>query len=252
MCYGHSVAATQSIAKASEPAERYGYRIIRTLPHSAQSFTQGLSIESDMLWESSGLYRRSFVQRRSKYSPEPLAQFRFPARHFAEGIVVYGDYLYGLTWKSGTVYRWHKNDLEMDKQFTIAGQGWGLAQWQQQLITSDGSDTLSFRSPDDLRVLRRISVTLNGRAVYQLNDLSSDPFGIWANVWHQNHLLHIAPDTGRVMGVLDLDALAKTNQSGNFENVLNGVAWDSSTDTLWVTGKHWQNLYQLQIKHQKR
>lgn len=246
------LAGTPSTAKTAiqpPPApEQYRYQIVQTLKHSANAFTQGLSIEGNLLWESSGLYRRSFLQLRSKDSLEPIAEFHYPKRHFAEGIAVYGDYLYGQTWKSGSVYRWHKHDLQLDKRFSIDGEGWGMARWKEHLVTSDGSDILSFRDPQNLKTIRRIAVRLGSRSIYRLNDLSADDIGIWANIWQNNQLVRINPETGDVMGVLALDELAKFNQRGSFENVLNGVAWDSSTETLWVTGKRWPKMYQLKIQ----
>ena len=246
------LAGTPSTAKtAIQPPsapEQYRYRIVQTLKHSTNVFTQGLSIEGDLLWESSGLYRRSFLQLRSKGSLVPIAEFHYPNRHFAEGIAVYGDYLYGLTWKSGSVYRWHKHDLQLNKRFSIEGEGWGMARWKEHLVTSNGSDILSFRDPQNLKTKRRIAVRLGLRPVYSLNDLSSDGTGIWANIWQDNQLVRINPETGNVTGVLILDKLTEANQQGSYENVLNGVAWDSSTGTLWVTGKHWPKMYQLKIQ----
>lgn len=248
---GANFSRSADTAKDAKSPEQYRYRVVQTLKHSRQSFTQGLHIEGDLLWESSGLYGRSFLQLRHKHSPPPKLEFRYPAEHFAEGIAVHGDYLYGLTWKSGTVYRWHKHNLQLDKRFVITGQGWGLARWKQELVTSDGSDILSFRDPETLRTTRRIAVTLNSRPVRQLNDLSADESHLWANVWHQNRLLYIDPSDGQVIAILNLEQLANINQRGKFEHVLNGVAWDSSSNTLWVTGKHWPNMYQLKIEREQ-
>jgi len=243
-------ALSETTVPTSFTPEQYRYQIVQTLKHSKNNFTQGLSIEGNLLWESSGLYKRSFLELRQKSSLEPIARFRYPNRHFAEGIAVYGDYLYGLTWKSGSVYRWHKHNVQLDTRFSIDSEGWGMARWQEQLVTSNGSDILSFRNPENLKTKRRISVRMGSRPVYKLNDLSADDISIWANIWHQNQLVRIDPETGNVMGILALDTLANANQSGNFENVLNGVAWDSSTETLWVTGKRWPHLYQLRLDTQ--
>ncbi|MEC8427333.1 MAG: glutaminyl-peptide cyclotransferase [Pseudomonadota bacterium] len=246
------LASAPSIAKtAIQPPsapEQYRYHIVQTLKHSGNTFTQGLSIEGDRLWESSGLYRRSFLQLRSKGSLKAIAEFHYPNRHFAEGIAVYGDYLYGLTWKSGSVYRWHKHDLQLDKRFSIEGEGWGMARWKEHLVTSDGSDILSFRDPKNLKTKHRIAVRSGSRPIYRLNDLSADDIGIWANIWQRHQIVRINPETGNVMGVLTLNKLAEANQQGSFENVLNGVAWDSGTETLWVTGKRWPKMYQLKIQ----
>ncbi|GAA5316479.1 MAG: glutaminyl-peptide cyclotransferase [Candidatus Pelagadaptatus aseana] len=235
------------IAAAQPLGPQLPYKVLQKLPHDPQLFTQGLVIEDNTLWESSGLYGRSLLQRRDKQQVRALTQFRYPAHEFAEGIALMGDYLYGLTWKSGRVYRWRKHSLELDRTYRIHGEGWGLSLWREDLAISNGSDTITFYHPETLSPKRSIQIRAEGEPVTRLNDLTATSNHLWANIWHNHQVIQIDPDTGEVTAHLNLRKLVDENRSYQNEAVLNGIAWDNSSNTLWVTGKYWQHLYQLEL-----
>lgn len=224
---------------------------MQAIPQNAELFTQGLAIEGDYIWQSSGLYGQSFLQKRLKTQTKPLNEFYYPWHEFAEGIALVGDHLYGLTWKSGRVYRWHKHTLKTDRTFEIQGEGWGMSQWQHTLAVSNGTNTINFYNPADMTLTRSIEVTDHGRVINNLNDLTSDKKSLWANIWHSNTVIKINAKSGAIEGYLDLSEIAdnhrSNNRSNNNEAVLNGLAWDNNTQTLWLTGKLWDTLYQLQL-----
>jgi len=230
---------------------QYQYRVLETLPHSQHTFTQGLIVDGDQLIESSGLYRQSFVQRYSKSSTamnHPLAKRTFIAkRFFAEGIAAINDKLFLLTWKSGVAHQLNRQTLAIEKQHHYHGEGWGLSAMKDQLIMSDGSDRLQVRAPENFKLLHTITVTHPHRNITYLNDLTYANGLIWANVWQQDHLLAINPQSGQVVAELDLSALTQKHSSNDPDDTLNGIAWDTGKQALWVTGKRWSKLYLLQI-----
>jgi glutamine cyclotransferase len=241
-----------SASNSREPVTQYRFNLVERLPHSTTVFTQGLAIDSSAkngfeLWQSSGRYGHSFVEKINPYNLSPLATFSFPKSQFAEGIALLGDYLYGLSWQSGIAYRWHKDNLTVDKTFILKSEGWGLTHWNNQLIMSDGSNKLTWLDPETLNPLKHISVTFNQQPLHNLNDLTVINGRIWANVWQKDYLVEIDANTGKVIGQLDLSSLATENSSGDPEAVLNGLAWDNNNQMLLVTGKNWRYLYLLTI-----
>tara|TARA_B100000446_G_scaffold39220_2_gene34566 strand:+ start:12000 stop:12896 length:897 start_codon:yes stop_codon:yes gene_type:complete len=233
--------------------EQYTYRILQTRDHSTKSFTQGLALYQGDLIESSGLYGRSFVSRYHPTHSKPVQKKRLNRRLFAEGVALFNDTLYLLTWKRGVVLQLNPNTLEPRGQLSYQGEGWGLARYEQQLLMSDGSNQLSLRSPQDFSIERQLSVSKMGQPLHKLNDLTvipaspNSPARIWANVWHHSSLYAIDPNTGTVEAQLDLSALANKHSRGHPDNVLNGIVWDQARQGLWVTGKRWPKRYLIEL-----
>ncbi|NHO64806.1 glutaminyl-peptide cyclotransferase [Aestuariicella hydrocarbonica] len=229
---------------------RYDYNIVKSLPHSTTSFTQGLVVDQDHIIESSGLYGKSFIHRYHKSSSSPTHNHHLDDDLFAEGIALLQGKLYALTWKSGQAYTLNPQTLERLQTFTYQGEGWGLAAYGNQLVMSNGSSQLTFRNPLNFDTTRTVTVTQGGKAVANLNDLTVFGGLIWANVWYSSDILAIDPDSGRVVGVLPLAELAKQHRSYRRDNVLNGIAWDAQEQGLWVTGKRWNRRYLLKLRRQ--
>ncbi len=231
----------------------YNYRILQTRDHSTKSFTQGLALYQGDLIESSGLYGKSFVSRYHPSHSKSLQKKRLNRRLFAEGVALFNDTLYLLTWKRGLVLQLDPNTLEARGQLSYHGEGWGLTRYEQQLLMSNGSNQLSFRSPQDFAIVRQLSVTKMGQPLHQINDLtviptlSDSPSKIWANVWHHSSLYAINPNTGIVEAQLDLSALANRHSRVHPDNVLNGIVWDQARQGLWVTGKRWPKRYLIEL-----
>ncbi len=203
--------------------------------------------------ESSGLYGRSFIQRFHPQTNRLEHKRQLHPRLFAEGIAISNDQLYLLLWKQGKVLRYDPDTFELLGHLTYQGEGWGLATLGDQLVMSNGTATLTYRAPETFAPLRTLKVTLDGQELHQLNALTTtdaqSPFGklIWANVWKDNRLFAIDPQSGVVVGLVDLSLLADKNRSSSAEDVLNGVAWDPENQGFWVTGKRWKRRYFIQL-----
>lgn len=225
----------------------YDYRIIERYPHRVTAFTQGLLVHDGLLYEGTGLHGRSGVSIMRLEDGSVLQHRALPERYFGEGIAIAGDRLFQLTWRSNLVFVYHRDTLEPITTHYHPGEGWGLAFDGEQLILSDGSDTLQFLDTEDFSVQRRVSVTLEGQPVHQLNELEYINGEIWANVWMSEQLVRIAPEDGRVTAVVDLSGLADKTRRGGRDAVLNGIAWDEAEERLLVTGKLWGDIFEIEL-----
>lgn len=230
------------------PIPLWSYKILQTLPHDSRSFTQGLVVDGDQLIESSGLYGQSFIRRYDALSGRSRSQVQLPRHLFAEGLAIVDNRLFCLTWRRGIALVYDKDTLRQQTAFRYRGQGWGLATLGNRLVMSDGSEFLTLRNPSTFAVSKKLAVLRNGRPVRNLNDLTTDNRRIWANVWHQNYLVAIDPDSGAVVGELDLGKLVPTTSRKASEDVLNGIAWNSRREAMWVTGKRWPRRYLIQLR----
>ena len=231
----------------AQEAARYGYRVVAAYPHDGSAFTQGLLYHRGVLYESAGGYGRSQLRRARLETGEVLQRRALPSRYFGEGIALVGERLFQLTWRAGRVFVYDWQSLASAGAKRIAGEGWGLAYDGASLILSDGSAELQFLAPQSLAVQRRVEARLDGQPVAQLNELEFINGEVWANVWQTARLVRINPEDGRVTGVVHLDGLAAQAVHGANQGVLNGIAWDAEGQRLFVTGKHWANLYHIEV-----
>ena len=224
---------------------RVAVEVVAEYPHDADAFTQGLVIHDGQLFESTGRYGQSSLRLVDLENGEILRRHNLARSYFAEGITVLGDRIYQLTWRSQLMFAYDRHSFELLETYFLAGEGWGLTDDGEHLIVSDGSPTLRFLDPDSGRELRRVDVRYNGTALRNLNELEYIRGEVWANVWYEDVIVRIDPDTGVVNSVLDLDHLdAGTTDA---EAVLNGIAWDREEDRIFVTGKLWSTLYEITV-----
>jgi glutamine cyclotransferase len=271
---GWSVATAQESAPATPPADSnqppappevtyYGYKVVRSYPHDRQAFTQGLVYENGFIYEGTGLYGRSAIVRWDLKTGNIMKRLRLPDRYFGEGIVVFGDKLIELTWKSNLGFVYSKDTFTLRGQFNYPTQGWGITHDGQRLILSDGTATLRFLDPNTYAETGRLDVLDRGRPIRRLNELEyvpGPPAGvpdtpsaapgprIYANVWSTDHIVVICPKTGRVTGWIDLTGLYAGPTPRHSDAVLNGIAWRPETKHLLVTGKLWPQLYEIELK----
>jgi glutaminyl-peptide cyclotransferase len=239
------IPAAPSAPTAEAPA-RYGYRVIHTYPHDPQAFTQGLFYLDGQLFESTGLVGRSTIRRVRLEDGRVLQSVRIPPGKFGEGIVNWGSQIVSLTWRGGVGYRWDRASLRRLGEFHYSGEGWALTQNGRDIIMSDGTAQLRFLDPRTLTERRRVTVTVQGRPLTQLNELEWVDGQIFANIWLTAMIVRIDPATGRVTGVIDLRELA-AQEGANEDNVLNGIAYDAAGRRLFVTGKNWPHLYEIAL-----
>jgi len=224
-----------------------GYRVVATYPHDPGAFTQGLLWRDGKLYESTGLIGQSTIREVDLTTGRVLRRTDIPAGLFGEGLVDWGDELISITWMDGIGFRWDRATFRRTGEWRYAHEGWGLTRNDRHIIMSDGTPTLRFLDPATMREVRRISVTAAGQPVARLNELEYVNGEIFANVWMTSRIARIDPASGRVTGWIELAGLVSENRGGNEDKVLNGIAWDPAGRRLFVTGKNWPRLYQIEL-----
>ncbi|MCE3252219.1 MAG: glutaminyl-peptide cyclotransferase [Cellvibrio sp.] len=256
LCISLLMIANLHIVPNALAAAPIQFEILAERSHKPGLFTQGLLVDGDHFYESSGLYNQSLLV--SYPIAEPASQWAkisapftkkqvVPARFFAEGLALLGNKLYLLTWQEQTLLVYDKNTLNYQTSISYKGEGWGLASNGKQLIRSDGSDTLYFHNPDTFAVIKVLKVTHGGIPVTQLNELEFAQGFIWANIWYEDRIIKIDPQTGTVEGELNLGSLKQKLTLNNSEQVLNGIAWDEKQHAFWVTGKNWPKMFLVRV-----
>jgi len=234
---------------AAEPAVPVcGYDVVRTYPHDPTSFTEGLLFHNGQLYEGTGIEGRSKVARIDLATGKALAQSKYPASQFGEGIARWKDQLISVTWQDGIGHRWRLSDLKPLGTFRYTGEGWALTMMGQRLVMSDGTPTLRFYDPATMRQSGSVQVTLRGQPLARINELEAIGGEIWANVWMTDQLVRINPVTGKVRAIVNLKGLREAAGARGPDSVLNGIAWDAKGKRLFVTGKEWPKLYQIKVK----
>ena len=240
-------ACTLSVRADSVPT--YGYEVVRTYPHDALAFTQGLFFLNGYLYESTGLEGRSSVRKVRLQDGAVLQKHDLPRQYFGEGIVSWKDRIIGLTYRSQTGFVYDLTTFKPLRQFKYRGEGWGLTHDGQRLIMSDGTAELRFWDPETLQETGRLQVTDRGRPVAYLNELEWVKGEILANVWQTDLIARIDPRSGRVTGWIDLTGLLPaSDRIAGYTDVLNGIAYDAAADRLFVTGKRWPKLFEIRIE----
>jgi glutamine cyclotransferase len=232
---------------AAEETPVYRFSIKNAYPHDPSAFTQGLVYADGILYESTGLNGRSTVRRVELETGRVLNRTELLQMYFGEGIAVVGDRIYHLTWKSGTGFVYDKTSLKLLRQFSYGIEGWGMTYDGKSLIVSDGSANLYFWDPETLRETKRLTVRDRGAPVANLNELEVIEGEIWANIWQQDRIARISPETGNVLSWVDLNGLLSGKDRHGREDVLNGIAYDPASRRLFVTGKLWGKLFEIEI-----
>jgi glutaminyl-peptide cyclotransferase len=225
----------------------YGYKVIASFPHDPDAFTQGLVYRDGVLYESAGQYGRSSLRKVRLDTGRILQERKLEARYFAEGLVNWESRLVQLTWQEGVAFVYDLNTLATERTFAYNGQGWGLTHDGSRLIMSDGSSTLKFLHPETFRELGTLVVRDGRSSVDQLNELEFVRGEIYANIWNSDRIARISPTSGQVLGWIDLTGLWPITERGNSDAVLNGIAYDAAGDRLFVTGKLWPKIYQIEL-----
>ncbi|MEO8466578.1 MAG: glutaminyl-peptide cyclotransferase [Gammaproteobacteria bacterium] len=226
-----------------------GFKVVAVYPHDPNAFTQGLAIAGGQLYEGTGLYGQSTIRKVDLATGRVEKQRPINAAYFGEGIAILDGHLYQLTWQHGIGIVYDLATFTQQRTFQYTGEGWGLTQDGKQLILSDGSAKLRFLDPQTFAVVREIEVRDRGQPVMKLNELEYIDGEIWSNVWYDDRIARISPTTGEVLGWIDLAALYPKNARSS-EAVLNGIAYDAAAKRLFVTGKNWPQLYEIEVARQ--
>jgi glutamine cyclotransferase len=223
------------------------YRVAATYPHDTGAYTEGLFYLDGFLYESTGLEGRSNIRKVRLKDGAVVQSQTISPELFGEGIVNWGNEIVSLTWRDQVGFRWDLNTLAQKSRFSYAGEGWALTQNGKSLIMSDGTPYLRILDPKTLRELRRVKVTAEGRPVQNLNELEWVRGEVLANIWQTNLIARIDPQTGKVKGWIDLSGLPEAQRPRDMDAVLNGIAYDARADRLFVTGKNWPHLYEIDL-----
>jgi len=236
-----------SDSETSDTAELYTYKVINTYPHDREAFTQGLVFENGFLYEGTGIRGRSTLRKVQLQTGKILQACKLPDEFFGEGITVYKDKIIQLTWQSKVGFVYDKNTFELLKKFHYPTPGWGITHDGRRLIMSDGTAALYFLDPETFKETGRIKVYHDDVPVRGLNELEYVRGQIFANLWPTERIARIEPESGRVVGWIDLKGLLDTKDRSEQADVLNGIAYDSANDRLFVTGKCWPKLFEIKL-----
>ena len=241
-------AVSSAAATAPSPRPPDLYRVVHVFPHDAGAFTQGLVYVDGHLYESTGRNGRSSLRMVDLQTGGVLQRHDLPAQYFGEGLTNWGNDLVQLTWKSETAFVYDRFSFVLRRTTHYPWEGWGLTEDGKNLILSDGSAVLRFLDPQSFREVRRISVRdALGRPLLNLNELEYVRGEIYANVWQTDWIVRISPHTGAVLGWVDLSDLMDKSQLSDPDAVLNGIAYDTTFDRLFVTGKLWPKLFEIKL-----
>lgn len=227
----------------------YGFIVKNTYPHDPQAFTQGLFFRDGQLYETTGITGRSSLRRVELKSGKVVQKAELPKEVFGEGSTAVGENILGLTWQSKTGYVFDAKTFAMKAKFPYEGEGWGLASDAKHVYMSDGSASIRVLDPGTLKEVRRVQVTAEGKPIDSLNELEIVDGELYANVWGTDVIARIDPASGKVTGWIDLTNLLPRDKRGtnSVDAVLNGIAYDGKHRKLYVTGKFWPKLFEIEL-----
>jgi len=228
----------------------YTYKVVNTYPHDRSAFTEGLVFEDGVLYEGTGLRGYSNLRRVKLETGEILQICELPPQFFGEGVTVYGNKIIQLTWQSHIGFIYDKYSFKLLQEFNYPDEGWGIAHDGKHLIMSDGTATLHFLDPETFEEISQIEVSANNTPVTRINELEYIQGEIYANIWQTERIARIDPLTGQVIGWIDLKGILSPEDDSETVDVLNGIAYDLKNSRLFVTGKFWPKLFEIELIRQ--
>jgi glutamine cyclotransferase len=224
-----------------------GYRVVHTYDHDPEAYCQGLVFDEGVLLESTGREGISSVRIVELETGKVLKKAVLPPDLFGEGLALVGDEIYQLTWTAGSCRVYDRETLEYRREYKYEGEGWGLAYDGKHLYQTDGSDEIHVRDPATFEEVRRLHVELDGEPLVKLNELEFVEGELLANLWKSDYVARIDPKNGKVKGYIDLRNLFDYRSIPDTDAVLNGIAYDAEAKRLFVTGKLWPKLFEIEI-----
>lgn len=246
----------ESSAGAAPPITKA--RLVQAYPHDATAFCQGLVIHEGRLVEGTGQYSHSRLRLVDIDSGRSIIDQKLGSEVFGEGVTIWKDTILQLTWRNGYLIKYDAETLQRVGTVRYSQidptlrEGWGIAHDGHSLIISDGSSSLRFVNPETFRLERSLNVRSGSKALSKLNELEFVNGQILANVWYEDRIACIDAESGVVTEWIELSHLRPREVKGNREAVLNGIAWDEKSGRLFITGKHWPNLFEISIDHEER
>ncbi len=226
--------------------EEYTYKIVNTFPHDVSSFTEGFEFYNGYFYESTGLYGKSFLKKIDMKTGRSLQAVSLQKKFFGEGITILNGKIYQLTYKEKTGLIYDIKTFEKIGEFSYQTEGWGLTNDGKNLIMSDGTSYLYFLSPENFKIERIVKVKIKNNEVKNLNELEYVNGEIYANVWQKDEIFIIDPEKGIVKSIIDLSGILSNEELENLD-VLNGIAFDKENKRLFITGKYWPKVFEIEI-----
>lgn len=223
------------------------YKVINSFDHDRKVFTQGLVFDDGFLYEGTGLYGNSQLRKVELETGKVLQTYKLPNEFFGEGITIYGDKIIQLTFRSNVGFVYDKNSFKLLRKFNYPTEGWGITHNGTHLIMSDGTPMLYFLDPQTFEQIHKIEVREQETPVWGLNELEYIEGQIYANIWPTERIARISPDTGQVIGWIDMTGLLTGQDHNEPVDVLNGIAYDPTNKRLFVTGKFWPKLFEIKL-----
>lgn len=227
------------------------YTIVNTYPHDNKAFTQGLEFYRDTLYEGTGRYGVSSLRKTDYKTGKVYKQVNLDPRHFGEGITILNNKVYQLTWKENIGIIYNADTFEKEKEFSYfkSIEGWGLCNDGKVLYQSDGTEKIWIIDPTTLKEIDYINVYTASNKIKNINELEYINGKIYGNIWGKNAIAVINPKNGTVEAVINLAELKTKifNPNQDTDNVLNGIAYNPKTKTIFITGKNWDKMFEIKV-----
>lgn len=241
-----SLIAYDFLTKPVSAPRSYRYSVVNVYPHDRDAFTEGLVFTDGVLYEGTGLYGDSTLRRVDLHTGNVLQFINLSSQFFGEGITIFEDKIIQLTYREHKGFVYDKNSFELLREFSYSTEGWGITHNGSALILSDGTATLHFLNPETYEETGTINVHDNGTAVTMLNELEYIHGEVYANIWLTEKIAIINPQTGAVRALINMSGIR------NYENlyagdVLNGIAYDTVGERLFITGKWWSLIFEIKL-----
>jgi glutamine cyclotransferase len=228
------------------------YKVVATYPHDPKAFTEGLEYKDGVLYESTGLNGSSSLRKVNLTTGAVLKNVPLSTLYFGEGITFFGNRLYQLTYHNGVAFVYDPATLDKRTEtFHYTGEGWALTHDTKHVIMDDGSSALRILDPVTFGEISRLVVREGTRPVDNLNELEFIEGEIWANIWMTERIARIDPRSGQVNSWVDLTGLREKAGCTEDCDVLNGIAYDAARKRVFVTGKRWPKLFQIEAAPRK-
>lgn len=240
------------------PLPVYTYEVVKAYPHDPKAFTEGLFYNDGFLYESTGEEGRSSLRKVELETGKIVQKFDLPPDSFGEGISLWNGMIYQLTWREGICRVFDAKDFTLIRELQYQGQGWGMTTDGTNLYMTDSTHVIRVLNPETFKSTRLIVVMReDGKPLMQINELEWIKGELWANVWHSedpqilgkpNYIARIDPNSGKLLGWIDLAGISPDDVARDSENTLNGIAYDAANDRVFVTGKNWKKLFEIKVK----
>lgn len=243
---------TSIIGQSSRPAatrrpREYTFKVVNSFPHDPAAFTQGLVYRDGFLYEGTGLNGRSQLRKVRLETGEVVQHAGLDREFFGEGIAIVENKVFQLTWQSHVGFVYNLADFKLLRQFSYPGEGWGLTSHGNELFMSDGSAQIRLLDATTFKEKRRFTIRDGATPIDQLNELEYVEGELFANIWQTDRIARISPVSGKVVGWIDLTGLLSSVFRRREDAVLNGIAYDAAHKRLFVTGKLWPKIFEIQL-----